>query len=83
VFEEPTTREITIGQAHGAAINTTSISGSCSIIMEFEWTAGKLAGRVRGPPDSGNNCATKSVLLPGIVAFIHKENSAISDPKKK
>jgi len=64
VLEEPTTKTITIGQAHGAAIGSTSISGSCSIISEFEWDNGKLVNHMRGA-QSGDTCSSVSQTLGG------------------
>jgi len=68
VLQEPTTGAITIGQAHGADINTTSISGSCSIISEFEWQKGKLVNNMRTAP-SGNACGGVTQTFPGTYAL--------------
>jgi len=67
VVQEPDTKTITIGQAHGASIGSTSVSGSCSIISEFEWNAGKLVNHIRGA-QSGGTCSSLSQTLPGTYA---------------
>lgn len=61
VLEEPDTRRITIGQAHGATIGGEGISGNCAIICEFEWYKGQLLNRLTGPQSSGcpNNFETQ------------------------
>jgi len=68
VLTEPSKGAITIGQAHGASIGSTSVSGSCSIVSEFEWNKGKLVNHIRGPR-SGDTCSSLSQTLPGDYAI--------------
>jgi len=66
VLQEPASKTITIGQAHAQSIGSKTISGACSIVIEFEWIAGKLSARLRGAPTSvtANDCGTASVNFP-------------------
>jgi len=68
VLKVPTNGAITIGQAHGAAIGSSSVSGSCSIVIEFEWVKGRLANRMRGAPKA-NACPTVSQSFPSSYAI--------------
>jgi len=65
VLTQPPSGTIAIGQVHGSKIGKTSISGGCSIIIEFEWKNGKLVNYLRGVQKGKNNCQTISQTLPG------------------
>ena len=53
----PGSKSITIGQLHADGL-----SGSCSIIVELEYTAGEVVSHLRGAP-SGSTCKGHSVTV--------------------
>jgi hypothetical protein len=78
VLQVPTTGTVAIGQIHGSAIGTTAISGSCSIVSEFQWEPAPdsngalfvLVNHMRGPAPSGSTtCPSVTITLAGTYAL--------------
>jgi hypothetical protein len=66
VMQVPQVPKITIGQLHSNLIGSSSLYGSCSVLVELEWQSGTLVNYMRKAPTLTNpNCAAIITVLPG------------------